>query len=49
VDARAAGVTEITALVSSDNPAAVAVLRRIVNALAVSFEGPELWIRAAIA
>jgi ribosomal protein S18 acetylase RimI-like enzyme len=49
VDARAAGVTEITALVSSDNPAAVAVLRRIANALDISFEGPELWVRAAIA
>ena len=48
-DARAAGVTEITALVSSDNPAAVAVLRRIANALDISLEGPELWIRAAIA
>ena len=39
-DARAAGVTEITALVSSDNPAALALLRRIANVLS---------IRAAIA
>ncbi len=47
-DARAAGVTEITALVASDNPAALALLRRILNVLDVRFEGPELWIRAAL-
>ena len=48
-DARAAGITEITALVASDNPAALALLRRIMGVLDVSFEGPELSIRAAIA
>ncbi len=48
-DARAAGVTEITALVASDNPAAVALLRRITRTLDIRFEGPELAIRAAIA
>jgi ribosomal protein S18 acetylase RimI-like enzyme len=48
-DARAAGVTEITALVASDNPAAVAVLRRIASALDIRLDGPELSIRAAIA
>ncbi len=48
-DARAAGITEITALVASDNPAAVALLRRITRTLDVRFEGPELSIRAAIA
>jgi len=48
-DARAAGITEITALVSSNNRAAVALIRRIAKVLAVSFEGPELSIRAAIA
>jgi len=48
-DARAAGVGEITALVASDNPAALAVLRRILSALEISLEGPELSIRAAIA
>ncbi len=48
-DARAAGITEVTAVVSSDNSAAIALLRRVVNALAVRFEGPELSIRAAIA
>ena len=47
-DARAAGITEITALVASDNPAAVALLRRIVRALDIRFEGPELSIRAAL-
>ena len=40
-DARAAGIKEITALVSSDNPAAVALLRRIVSALDIRFEGPR--------
>jgi ribosomal protein S18 acetylase RimI-like enzyme len=48
-DARAAGITEITALVSSDNPAAVALLRRIVGTLDIRLEGPDLTIRAAIA
>ena len=47
-DARAAGITEITALVSSDNPAALALLRRIANVLDIRFDGPELSIRAAI-
>jgi RimJ/RimL family protein N-acetyltransferase len=48
-DARAAGITEITALVASDNPAALALLRRILDALEVRFEGPELVVRAALA
>jgi ribosomal protein S18 acetylase RimI-like enzyme len=48
-DARAVGITEITALVSSDNPAAVALLRRTLNALEIRFEGPALSIHAAIA
>ena len=47
-DARAAGITEITALVASDNPAALALLRRILNRLEIRFEGPELSIRAAL-
>ena len=45
-DARAAGVTEITALVSGDNRAAVALLRRVAGALEIRFEGPALSIRA---
>jgi ribosomal protein S18 acetylase RimI-like enzyme len=48
-DGRAAGITEITALVSSDNPAAAALLRRIANVFDIRFEGAELSIRAAIA
>jgi ribosomal protein S18 acetylase RimI-like enzyme len=49
VDARAAGITEITALMASDNPAALAVLRRIACVVDIRPEGPELSIRAAIA
>jgi ribosomal protein S18 acetylase RimI-like enzyme len=48
-DARAAGVREVTALVASDNPAALALLRRILGAVEVRLEGPELSVRAAIA
>jgi len=48
-DARAAGITEITALAASDNPAAVALLRRIANVVDIRLEGPDLSIRAAIA
>jgi ribosomal protein S18 acetylase RimI-like enzyme len=48
-DARAAGITEITALAASDNPAALALLRRIAHVLDVRLEGPDLSIRAAIA
>jgi ribosomal protein S18 acetylase RimI-like enzyme len=48
-DARAAGITEITALVASENSAAVTLLRRVLGRLEVRFEGPELAIRAALA
>jgi ribosomal protein S18 acetylase RimI-like enzyme len=48
-DARAVGIAEVTALVASDNRAAVAMLRRVLAALQVRLEGPELVIRAAIA
>ena len=48
-DARAAGITEITALVASDNRAAVALLRRVVRRLDIRLEGPDLTIRGAIA
>ena len=47
-DARAAGITEITALVSGDNRAAVAVLRRAMGALEIRFDGPALAIRARL-
>jgi ribosomal protein S18 acetylase RimI-like enzyme len=48
-DARAAGITEITALTSGDNSATLALLRRSTDVVDVHFEGPELSIRAAIA
>jgi ribosomal protein S18 acetylase RimI-like enzyme len=48
-DARAAGVTEVTALVASDNTAAVSLLRRVLDRLEVRFEGPELMVRAVLA
>ena len=40
-DARAAGVREVTALVASDNTAAVSLLRRVLDRLEIRFEGPE--------
>jgi ribosomal protein S18 acetylase RimI-like enzyme len=48
-DARAAGITAITALTSSDNAAALALLRRTADVQDVHFEGSELSIRACIA
>jgi ribosomal protein S18 acetylase RimI-like enzyme len=48
-DARAAGVTEVTALVSGDNRAAVALLHRVVGGLEIRFEGPALSIRGRLA
>lgn len=48
-DAGAAGITEITALVASDNPAALALLRRALGGVAVRIEGPDRWISGAIA
>jgi ribosomal protein S18 acetylase RimI-like enzyme len=47
-DARAAGITEIVALVASDNLAAVALLRRVVGLLEFRLYGPELSIRAPL-
>ena len=41
-------MTDVTALVASDNRAAVALLRRILSVLDIRFEGPELTIRAAL-
>lgn len=48
-DARAAGVREITALVASDNEAAMSLLRRTLGRMDVRFEGPELSVRAMLA
>ncbi|MGE5273312.1 MAG: N-acetyltransferase family protein [Verrucomicrobiota bacterium] len=47
-DARAAGITELTALVSAGNAAALELLRRVAKAVTVRYEGTELSIRAAI-
>jgi ribosomal protein S18 acetylase RimI-like enzyme len=47
-DACAAGICEVTALVRSDNPAALAVLRRALGRLEVRMEGPELLVRAPL-
>lgn len=49
VDARMAGITEITALTTPDNPAALALVKRIARVVDVCFDGPELCVRAAIA
>ena len=48
-DARLVGITEITALTSPDNPAALAVVRRVARVVDICFDGPELSVRAAIA
>jgi ribosomal protein S18 acetylase RimI-like enzyme len=47
-DACAAGIVEVTALVRSDNPAALAVLQRTLGRLQVRYEGPELLVRAPL-
>jgi ribosomal protein S18 acetylase RimI-like enzyme len=47
-DARAAGICEVTALVRSDNPAALAVLRCVLGRLEVRLEGAELLVRAPL-
>ena len=46
--ARVAGVEEITALVARDNPAALALLRRTLGRLRITFDGADLSVRAAI-
>lgn len=47
--ARRVGVTEITALLASENRPALALLRRVLGGLEIRFEGPELSIRASLA
>jgi ribosomal protein S18 acetylase RimI-like enzyme len=47
-DGCAAGIAEVTALVRSDNRAALAVLSRVLGQLKVSFEGPEVLVRAPL-
>jgi predicted MFS family arabinose efflux permease/L-amino acid N-acyltransferase YncA len=48
-DARAAGITEVTALVATENKAAVSLLQRVLGRLEARFEGTELSVRAALA
>jgi ribosomal protein S18 acetylase RimI-like enzyme len=48
-DARVAGITEIVALVSSNNRAAVALLRRVLRTIEIDVDGAELSLHAAIA
>jgi ribosomal protein S18 acetylase RimI-like enzyme len=48
-DARVAGITEITAMTSAENPAALAVVKRVGRVVDVRFDGPSLAVRAAIA
>jgi len=47
-DARAAGIVEVTALVASDNPVPLSLLRRVLGRLEVRFEGTELSVRGAL-
>jgi ribosomal protein S18 acetylase RimI-like enzyme len=47
-DAQAAGIQEVTALVRSDNSAALALLRRVLGRLELRFEGPDLFVRALL-
>ncbi len=47
-DACAAGIVEVTALVRSDNPAALAVLQRTLGQLEIRLEGPEMLVRAPL-
>ena|SRR5215471_8332397 len=47
-DACAAGIREVTALVRSDNPAALAVLQRTLGQLQIRYEGPEMLVRAPL-
>ena len=47
-DARAAGITVVTALAAADNRAVLALMRRCATVLDLRLEGPEVAIRAAI-
>jgi ribosomal protein S18 acetylase RimI-like enzyme len=47
-DACAAGIAEVTALVRSDNRAAIAVLGRVLGQLELRFEGTEMLVRAPL-
>ena len=47
-DACAAGIVEVTALVRSDNPAAITILQRTLGQLEIRFEGSEMLVRAPL-
>ena len=47
-DASAAGITEVAALVRSDNPRALAVLQRTLGQVEVRFEGAEMLVSAPL-
>jgi len=47
-DAQAAGIQEVTALVRSDNSAALALLRSVLGRLELRFEGPDTLVRAPL-
>ena len=47
-DACAAGIVELNALVRSDNPAALALLQRVLGQLEIRFEGPDMLVRAPV-
>lgn len=48
-DARASGITRITALVAGDNSAAIKVVRRVATVVTASYEGSDLFIEAVAA
>jgi protein lysine acetyltransferase len=48
-DARASGITRITALVARDNPAAITMLRGVATVVSASFEGSDVFIEALAA
>jgi ribosomal protein S18 acetylase RimI-like enzyme len=47
-DARAAGIREITAVISTENDAALGLLRRLLSVLHVEHGGPELLVWAPL-
>ena len=47
-DACASGIVEVTALVRSDNRAALRLLSRVLGRLEARFEGPETLVRAPL-
>jgi ribosomal protein S18 acetylase RimI-like enzyme len=48
MDACVAGIVEVTALLRSDNRAALALLSRVLGQFELRFEGPEMIVRAPL-